>query len=276
KNIKYGIRVQKLLKKNNISSTIFISNYIGHITEYVFNLSHKEDNRFYSIGGDGTLNEIVTGIIGTNSEIVVLSCGTGNDFAKTVNTYLSLRKVISNSINKESKKVDVIKVNNKYSINILSAGFDALVAKNVDIFRKVPLITGKIKYNLSIFYTLFFNKNFIFKIRVNDKIYKNHFTFVTISNGKFYGSGISPIPSAIVDDGILNVCIVDKTTHFDKIILLPKYKKSKHLDLNKVHIHKTEKISIVSNTPFPANIDGEIFYTKKLNCKIIKKAINIV
>lgn len=277
KGEKYGVRIQKLLEKYGITSSIHVSKHSEHLTQLAKELSAKTKCRFYSVGGDGTLNEITQGIIGTDSEIVVTACGTGNDFVKSISKYKSMRKIISNSINASSTPVDIMKLNdNKYCINILSAGFDAMVGKNVDKFRWLPIVTGSVKYNLSIIYTLFQNKNFKFKIRLNDKILKKSFTLVAISNGLFYGGGICPSPEAKVDDGILDVCIIDSTNLPTKIKLLPKYQACKHTTLKQVSIEKTNKITIVSTRQFPVNVDGEVFYTKKLKCEVIPNCVNIV
>jgi diacylglycerol kinase family enzyme len=99
---------------------------------------------------------------------------------------------------------------------------------------------------------------------------------VAISNGKFYGGGVCPSPEAKVDDGMLDICMIDSTSLLTKIMLLPKYKSCKHTNLKQVNMEKTNKITIVSTKKFPVNIDGEILYTKKLKCEIMKKCIQIV
>lgn len=277
KGNKYALIIQKLLKKNNIDSEIYESQHKGDLTNIVKDLSSKETCRFYSIGGDGTLNEIVTGIIGSDSEIVVLAGGTGNDFVRSISNYKSLRKIILTSINKQSSKCDVILINNKYyCINILSVGFDSLVGKNVDKFRWIPFINGTTKYNLSIVYTLLQNKNFKLKMRINNKIYKGLYTLAAVSNGKYYGGGVCPNPEANTNDGLLDVCIIDKTSIFKKIQLLPKYKKGLHTNLSLAHFEKSDKLAIVSTEYLPISIDGEIIYSKKLKCDILTKHINIL
>lgn len=277
KGEKYAIRIQKLLQKNNITSSIHVSKHPEHLTKLAKEFSSNNKCRFYSVGGDGTLNEIMQGIIGTDSEIVVTACGTGNDFVRSISKYKSMRKIITNSINTESKEIDIMKLNNnKYCINILSCGFDAMVGKNIDKFRWLPMVSGTVKYNLSIIYTLFQNKNFRFKIRLNDKVIKQNFTLVAISNGKYYGGGVCPSPDAKVDDGLLDICIIDSTSLLTKIILLPKYKSCNHTELKQVKMEKTNKITIVSNNKFPVNVDGEIFYTKKLKCEVMPKCVKIV
>lgn len=280
KGLKLAIATKKLLNKNNITADIIVSKYPKYFTKTVKKLSNEHKCRFYVLGGDGTLNEAISGIIGSDSEIVVIPCGTGNDFIKSVSSYLSMRKIIKKSINTPSTKTDVIKVNNDmYCVNILNCGFDALVAKNVDIFRNFPLITGKMKYNLAILYTLLKNKNYKFKIKFdndNSRVLKGHFTLVAVANGKFYGGGISPCPEAFVTDGILDTCVIDSTTILKKVRFFPKYNKSKHTTLKECHMQNSKEVTIVSTKDFPVSIDGEVIYKKKLHLKVLPSAVNIV
>lgn len=273
----YAKRVKDLLKKNNIDALVILSEYPKHLTEVSRKLANEEKHRFYVLGGDGTLNEVISGIIGTDSEVVIIPCGTGNDFLRSVSKYMSMRKIVNESINNVSTPTDIMSYNkDKYCVNILNMGFDAMIAKNVDKFRNVPFISGPAKYNLSILYTLSAGKNYKFKIRSNGNVLKGKFTLAAIANGSYYGGGIKPCPNAKVNDGILDCCIINSTETFTKLKLLPKYKKGKHINLKQVHIFKTKDISIVSTRKFPISVDGEVYYTTKLHIKVMPKAINVV
>lgn len=278
KGYKHAVVVQKLLKKYNIEAEIISSNYSGELKEMACEISHKENARFYCIGGDGTLNEIVSGIVNTDSEIVVLPCGTGNDFSKYINEYSSLRKIILTSINSKSSKYDVIMLNgNRYCMNILNAGFDALIAYNMNKFRWVPFVSGTTKYNIAIIYTLFFNKNYKLRIHTNEFTKKDKFTLIAICNGRYYGGGVTPCNNSIPNDGKLSICSVSSTSLITKLMLLPKYKKCKHQNLSQVYINDNiNSISIVSNKKFPISIDGEIIFTNRIKANILKSAVNIV
>ena len=250
---------------------------IGELKTLAQDFSSKEKCRFYTIGGDGSLNEVVSGIIGTDSEIVVIPCGTGNDFSRYINKYKSLRKIIINSINTEAQKYDIIKLHDgKYCFNILNIGFDAMVAQNMNKFRRFP-ISGSAKYGIAIVYTLFQNKNFNLKVRTNNFIQKGKFTLIAISNARFYGGGIIPNPRSTPDDGKLSICTILSTSIIKKIILLPKYKKTEHENFKIVKMDDNiNSFSIVSNEAFPISIDGEISFTNKLKGKIIPNCINII
>ena len=275
-NIKRGECIQKILAKNNIQAKIIISSKPYEITEIVKELS-KITTRFYIIGGDGTLNEAVTGVIGSDSEIVIIPAGTGNDFIKTISKYQSFRKIVLSSINTPATPTDIIKFNkDKYCINILNLGFDAKIAANIDKFRKLPFLSGSGKYNLSIFYTLIKNQNYRLKIRINDKILKGNFTLAAIANGKFYGGGVCPEPTADTTDGILNVCVVTSSSLLEKLFLLPKYKKGKHEKIQQLTHFETKEIIVSSLKKIPVSIDGEVIFTNRINAKILPKAVNIV
>lgn len=274
---KIALRIKNILEKHNITCEIYESNGIGKLKSLASEFSSKEKCRFYCVGGDGSLNEVVSGIIGTDSEIVVIPCGTGNDFSRYINKYKSLRKIIINSINTQAKKYDVIKLHDgRYCFNILNIGFDAMVAQNMNKFRKIP-ISGSVKYSLAIIYTLFQNKNFKLKVKTNNFEQKAKFTLIAISNARFYGGGIVPNPHSTPDDGKLSICTILATSIIKKIILLPKYKKTEHENFKIVKMDDTiESFSIVSNEQFPLSIDGEISFTNRLRGRIIPNCINIV
>lgn len=277
KSLVVANRIKTLLEKYNIKSEVFVSEYKGNLTKIAKDLSNKYKCRFYSVGGDGTLNEIVSGIVGTTSEVVVIPCGTGNDFIKSISKYKSMRKIVINSINRNATPTDIMQINNQYyCINILSVGFDAMVAQNIDKFRKVPLISGKMKYNLAIFYTLTKNKNFKLKLHTESIIFKRSFTLIAIANGKYYGGGIKPCPHSNTTDGLVDICTIESTGILKKLIFLPAFNAGKHINNSIVSFSKTADSTIVSTRDFPVNLDGEIIYTKKLHVKVIPNGVNVV
>lgn len=276
-NLKRGNNLKKLLYKNGVDAELVVSSKPHEIPELVKNIAQLEQTRFYSVGGDGTLNEVITGLIGTNSEVVVIPAGTGNDFVKSVSCYKSMRKIALASIVTPATPTDIILFNNKYyCVNILNLGFDAKIAENMEKFRKIPFITGSMKYNLSIFYTLARTKNYRLKVRIGDFEEKGSYTLATISNGKYYGGGVCPSPKADTTDGMLDVTLVQNSTFLQKLVLLPKYKKGKHESIRQLRHFDTKDITVVSNKKFPVSVDGEIILTNRIHAKVLPKAVNVV
>lgn len=271
------------IKKEGIipEDKVFIemTKHIGHATEIVneYIKQYTEDMVVYVVGGDGTLSEVACALKYVDRvSMVVIPRGTGNDFARAVNSYKSMRKIIRTSLEHTPVKVDTIKFKDKTAINVLNAGFDAAIADNMELFRKWPFISGSMKYRLAIAYTLFSSRKYRLKVRVDNKIYKGTYTLIAIGNNKYYGGGVKVLPDADISDGKLNICLIDSTTLLQKLMFLPKYSKGKHLGIKVVKLLEGKEISVVSNKKIPVSIDGEIVITNRFKAKIEEKSINII
>lgn len=101
---------------------------------------YGSDIAIYACGGDGTINEVASALVGTDSYMGVLPCGTGNDFCRTIHGGKTVDQVLSEIKNAQKTKIDIIKMNDRYSINIGSIGFDAAavyrVVNNINNVRK--------------------------------------------------------------------------------------------------------------------------------------------
>lgn len=238
----------------------------------------NENIVIYVVGGDGTLGEVATACINeSRTAIVAIPKGTGNDFARMLNSYTSMRKIIRRSLDIVPEAVDSIVVNNnKICINVLNTGLDAQIADNMNLFRKWNFLSGSMKYKLAIVYTLFSAKQYRLKIRVDDKVYKGKYTLLAIGNSKYYGGGVMILPQAEMSNGTLDICLIDATTMLQKLNFLPKLMKGKHANIHVVHMLKGKNISVVSNRKIPLSIDGEIVYTNRFKAKILEKGIKII
>lgn len=229
-------------------------------------------------GGDGSLNEICNVIYENdleNTSLGLIPMGTGNDFSKNF-PYKNFK--LESLLNIKEKKIDLIKVNDKVGINVLSLGFDTVVLKKAyEYLDKKPSL-GKKAYFFGVIKSLkhlsYQNLSLTLYDKNNEKInIKDDFLLSAICNGGYYGSGFNPAPSAKIDDGILNLVFAKKLPNILLPSLIIRYKfglleNSKYLDEIKI-----KKGKIKSDRPILANIDGEIFQSKEINFKIIEKAL---
>jgi diacylglycerol kinase (ATP) len=158
KTLKVAENIEKVCQKENLDYEINYTNYPGEATK-IAKKYRLSKNIIYSVGGDGTLNEVLNGIVGTKNMLAVIPSGSGNDFYKTLS-----------KIDDELPNIDIGKINDKYFINIVSIGIDAEVANNVSLMKKKNIPTSQI-YNASLVYTFFKYKfkNIEMSIDENDK-----------------------------------------------------------------------------------------------------------
>jgi diacylglycerol kinase (ATP) len=230
--------------------------------------------KIISVGGDGTLNEVVNGIVGSDVILGVIPSGTGNDFIRSIYKEFDMVKIINNVINGAVKTIDLAKCNDTYFLNIGSGGIDAQVALESERTRK--FFSGSTAYIVAMIKTIFLYKSKMMKVYIDDKEFDKNTLLVAIANGRYYGGGILPAPKASLTDGIFDVCFIEKISKPKMLILFPKYMKGKHESIKEVSFYRGKKIRLIATEEFGVNIDGEVSLKKDVEFNIIPNGIKIV
>ena len=268
------VYIKDYLEKNynDLKYEIYNTKAVGDAIKYVKNVceAKEEPITFIACGGDGTLNEVINGVYGYNDVYVsVYPCGSGNDFVKVfgkTNHFLDLNKII----NGENRVIDVLKVNNRYTINMCNLGFDASVAYKMHVFRKWPLVSGKGAYNLALAFSLIFKMKHKCVIEIDgEEIFNGNMLLTAIGNGLCCGGGYYCLPKAIIDDGKMDVVFIKKISRFTFIKLVKKYKNGTYLDDPRYYkfitYKKCKTLTLKSQKDIAYSLDGECETTKEIN-----------
>ncbi len=277
----------ELLKKydGKIDYEVYKTTCKGDGREFVksYLSSHPKDEiyRFYAIGGDGSLHDVVNGAyMYENAEVACFPSGSGNDFIKSFKDHPGFRD-IDKLINGKVKKVDLLKANNKVSINIFNYGFDGEVTFKMHKIKRWPLMSGKGAYNLAAISSLLFNMSTPMKVTLDDEVvFDDKGLLIAVANGHTYGGGYKCAPLSLVDDGLIDVCLIKKVSRFSAPGLMGVYKKGEHLESKKlkgkVIYKKCKHVVIESPQPVAYAIDGEVFREAKIDITILPLALNFV
>ena len=163
---KYIGLIKEYLDSKNIEQEIVYTGYPGHATQIA---RECESEIIYSLGGDGTLNEIINGTVNSKKIIVNIPAGSGNDFIRSITDIQDPFEIFKRSFTAGTRDIDSIKVNNRYCLNIASVGIDATVAHNANSLKKIPLLSGSLAYFLSILITLLRHRAYRLKIRIGSE-----------------------------------------------------------------------------------------------------------
>ena len=250
----------------------------GHAMDLAKLYSEKGDYRIYAIGGDGTLNEVLNGMAGSNSCLGVLPAGSGNDFLKTIYDSRDFGDILKKTINGEVKPIDCGQINNRYFINIMSVGLDAEVAYYSSKINKKLHLAGTLSYLLGIAAALMKGKiRFPIKITFDDsETIETEIALTACTNGKYYGGGFIPVPYTEFNDGILDVCYVEKKSLLSILRLIPKYMKGTHTKMKGVNFKSIKKMKIESDEDLRINIEGELITAKEINVQVKTSFINFI
>ncbi len=255
---------------------ITVTDYPGHATEIAKQKSDEEPCRIYSVGGDGTLNEVLNGMAGSSSSLGVIPSGSGNDFIKSIIGDTIPDNILASTIEGSERLIDYARVNDKYFVNISSVGFDAEVAYQTGHFKKLPLISGKLAYVLGILSTIVICKNHHMELILDNETISGKSLLIAAGIGKYYGGGIYALPGAEIDDGLFDVCHVDAVSRLNILRLFPKYMKGLHSTIKGVHLYKSRKVEIRAERPIPMNRDGEIILTDSAVFEIFPRSLSFI
>jgi len=250
--------------KNRCYNYIIEVNSENYSTENILNKYNNSKDIIIPIGGDGIINRTLNSIVNTNNILGFVPYGTGNDF------YKSVKKQFYNGFN----NCDIIKVNNKYFLNVLCFGIDADIANSKNIFSS-RFIPKKYKYIMGIIYNFFKYKNKHFEIKINGKIIKDEFITIAVCNGCYYGGGFYISPNSKLNNKTMDVFLVPKTNKLSMIKLILSMKKGKHLSSKKISVFETDRLQIRAKNKCNANIDGEEISFKIFDIKIIESGISV-
>lgn len=238
---------------------------------------HPEDEVcFVACGGNGTLSEVVSGLIGShNKSAAMLAYGTANNFIHYFpgRNFRSVRDILDG----EEMLVDVIKCNNDYSINVANFGFDSMSA----YFGELYIRQGKDKpYLRGTLRALLFNRTNNFRIIVDgEKLSRGLTMFCAVANAKEYGEDYLVAPHAVIDDGKLDVVVA-------RFCLLPffgmmfnKFKDGTYVDSafcrHWFKFRQARHVEVSSKNLIYMCLDGEMTAARHFDINILYKAVTL-
>ncbi|MBP5618208.1 MAG: hypothetical protein J6X61_03560, partial [Clostridia bacterium] len=240
--------------------------------------SSGEEVRLYACGGDGTLHEVVNGVVGYgNVEVGCFPCGSGNDYVASFGSAEAFLDV-AGQVEGSSIEVDLMRTDGIYSVNQCSMGFDAAVADNVRLFKGKPLVSGSMAYLLSIFYTFAGSLGHEMTVTLDDgEPESGRFLFAIAAKGRYQGGGIQSAPEASPTSRSLNLMMVRAVGHGRFLKLLPLYRKGAHLTAADVVSSRSgRRITVQASEELPVVMDGEIVRRTAITTELVEKGMRFI
>ena len=274
RSVKIMQRVIEILEKKRTDFKVIKTEYPGHATLIAKDAIKNGYKSIIAVGGDGTVMEVANGMIGETATMGIIPAGTGNDFIKTVGIPNDPEIAAEIVLNKRHKKIDIGLANDgRYFLNISSTGFDVEVIKNTEKVK--GFLTGLTAYYTAVFMAMFGYKFKKVILRTKDSVIEKTVLLVAVANGIAYGGGMKVAPEASIEDGLLNVIIVEKMPRWVIPFQLPKFVKGDHEKIKYIQKFKCESVTIETEKQELINMDGEIAGTTPVTFSVKSKAINV-
>lgn len=256
-------KITDYCNENGIEYQVLITNAVGHAKQLVSDLCDKGADNVIAVGGDGTFHEVLNGIKDFSSITVgFIPAGRGNDFARSAGLSLDPMEAFGAILKGETRRIDYIEIGDLRSLNVAGTGMD------VDVLKAVIDKKNAISYYTSLIGCLLNYKPYHVKITLNGETFEKDCIMVGVCNGGYFGGGMKVGANAVIDDGKLDVCIVEKLKR-GLMPVLPSFVKGKHARLPECTHVDADEIEI-DTFGKPIELDGEIYSDKPFNCKIVK------
>lgn len=229
----------------------------GHASQLAKKLEQNGIECIVVVAGDGTLHEVVNGLVTGKTILGLIPTGTGNDFCRSLGIPIKPETAVRILWDGRIKRLDLGCVNDKFFINVAGVGFDAHVAREVNVNFK--WLSGTAAYLAAVFKLLFTYQNLPLKVLLDDNINLNIRSFLlAVGNARYYGGGMCIVPSAVLDDGYFHICVAGDVDRLSILSNLPKIFKGKHIEHPLVTEYKAKKVNLSSDIPVVIHADGEI------------------
>ncbi|GAL64573.1 transcription regulator [Algibacter lectus] len=237
--------------------TIKSSGYKGHAIDLTKESIYQQADIIVACGGDGTINEVASTLVGTTIPLGVVPVGSGNGLASNLNIPRNIKKALYIIKNNQSTRIDVGCVNHRYFFSNTGFGFTANVIENYEVFQTRTLWCY-VKASLKSFKE--FSRKEDIVISIDDNIEMVNPFLIFVSNSNVMGYNVSLTPKASLKDGLLDVIIVPKISKLKMLLFGFCMLINKIGLLKEVRYYQTNELTLSKKQGafFESQIDGEI------------------
>ncbi len=272
-------RVKPLFEAKGIELFVVETTFAGHAKELANQLNITEYDGFIGIGGDGTLHEIINGMLsrhdGHKIPIGIIPGGSGNSYMHDLQLTDPL-KAAKAIINEKTRALDTakVKVNHiiKYSNNMIGWGLVTDVGNKAEHFRWL----GTNRYTILSVVEVLRHKSRPATLIMDDKKIEDEFTFIIACNSIHVGKGMKMAPKARLDDGLIDLIVIRSGVSRTRLLqVLPKLFDGSHINEPELEYYQTSQFSLIPETDEILNIDGEMLGSTPIKVEMISNAFEM-
>ncbi|HJX13260.1 MAG TPA: diacylglycerol kinase family protein [Dehalococcoidales bacterium] len=279
-------RIKALFKGSGLRFEHDLTEAPGHAIELATAAARNGYDMVISVGGDGTINEVVNGLYKSGgigeATLGIISTGTGGDYVRTVGIPRGCEEACRKLLQPRRLTVDLGIVEyasngrtvERLFVNFAGMGFDAeIVRRTTQQFKALGSLPS---YLLGLLATLVSYRNRDVSITIDGEVVDERVCTVIMNNGRYGGGGMLTAPDARVDDGYFDVLIIGDLSKPDLLWSLPRIYRGTHLTHPKVKLRKAREIEVRSAQPLHLQADGELLGQIPARFRVLPAILKVV
>lgn len=268
------------LLEGNLDYDLVFTERPGHATDLAAGATGF--GAVMAVGGDGTVHEVLNGIMRVAAPrrpaLTLLPTGSGNDYRRTLGLSTDLATAVRQIMGGVRKRMDVGVVNDVYFANSLAIGLDARVTARAAQIKTATGWSGLPLYLRALMYVLF-RQYYSHPVTISidgGAETDADMLLMAVTNGPTYGGGFKITPDAVPDDGLLDVCTIDRVTLGSALWRLPFVVAGKHTWMSPVTMERHSSIRVESGLPLEGQVDGEVMLSKTYDVRIEPLGVEVI
>ena len=226
-----------------------------------------------AVGGDGTVNEVGTGLIGSRTALGIVPCGSGNGLARELDIPLRVSQAIDVVAECNTRKIDVMLIDGQVSLNVAGVGFDAYISH---LFAKKK-VRGPLQYMNLIAKEFPDYSPCEYVFDMDGGIFQRRAFLISFANSSQWGNNIHIAPEARLDDGLIDVCVVSEFPNVALPSILFQLLNDSISQNKYDEIIRTSSLRLLNPEPLPGHVDGEpVVFGPQTEVEIMPLALNVV
>lgn len=282
--------LSNLLKDKGFVFEEMFTTHRYHAVELVIYALKRGFRNFISVGGDGTLHEVVNGIFYQKEvpvdevTLAVLPAGSANDWTRMYKIPKDYDRAVDTIIEGRTVRQDIARIeysqagvrNSRYMVNVAGIGLDANICYRCNIAKNKG-DSGELAYVKAAFKALIGRTCTPAKVVVDGRSFFSGKMFsVAFGIGKYSGGGMMQVPDAVADDGLVNVMVAAKVSKIKFLLLFKALFKGIIYKVKEVSHIMAKRVTVITRRPDRVEIDGEVVGTTPMTLEVIPQALRVV
>ena len=266
--------IKQSVNPSKFDYDMVFTEYGGHASELAEKAKEENIDAVISVGGDGTVNEVASSLMYSDTALGIIPGGSGNGLSMHLGIGRNAKKALAIIDNFQTKVIDTATLNDHFYVNMAGIGIDGLVAYKTKLSSKRGFSTylkgalsEAIKY-----------KNQVYRVEIGGKSFEGKFLSINVANGSMFGYNFTIAPNADTCDGLIDALMIHDAHKIDYFgnawrFWAGRIHKSKFASLE-----KTSSIKVTSYDDSYIHIDGEGYPCKagELNFKVMKESLKVI
>jgi YegS/Rv2252/BmrU family lipid kinase len=254
----------------------------GHLIELARRAVDDGAQLVVAVGGDGTLNEVVNGVAGSDAELATIPLGTGMDFGRTYGIPTRFEDAVRVAVEGDVRTVDAGRVRyrtwegadaERWFANVGSVGMSGAVAQRANGMSKA--LGGRVTFFYALTRVFFEWENTEVRVQLDDGERRGRMHDVIVANGVWHGGGMKLAPDAAPDDGAFDVVLIGDVGKVDFLTTAPKIYKGRHVGHPKVEVVRSRLVDVDADEHLPIELEGEQVGTTPAVFELVPGALRI-